>query len=94
MEAAYTRSIYNMIKALQERSEKDWFVYDKVLTKYWTRKGPYLITKVPEEKYNEFVLHCLDLGIIINPVYNQESIVPYGADLGVFNSLKNNPFDF
>ena len=94
MEAAYTRSIYDLIKALQEREEKHWFIYDKVLTKYFTRKGPYLYPKVPEEKYNDFVIHCLNQKIIISPDYTNPSIVPFKADKGVFSSLQKNPFVF
>ena len=94
LEVAYTRSIHNLIKALQEREEKDWFLYDSVLTKYWLREGPYLYPKVPEEKYDVFALHCLDCGLLINPQFNYASIVPYGADKGVFTKLKNSPFDY
>ena len=94
METAYTRSIYNLIKALQEREEKHWFIYDTVISKYWNRQGPYLLPKVPEDKYNNFVLHCLDCGILISPDYNNPSIVPFGADKGVFKQLKNSPFEY
>lgn len=92
--AAVTRSVYDLIKALQEREEKHWFIYDKVLTKYWTRKGPYLFPKVPEEKYSDFVLHCLDCELVISPDFNEVSIVPFGADYGVFRKLERNPFAF
>ena len=92
LEAAFTRSVYDLIKALQNRQEKDWFIYDTVLTKYWERKGPYLFPKVSAEKYDEFVNHCLKLGIAINPSYSEKSIVPFGADKGVFTVLKNSPF--
>lgn len=94
LQAALTRSIYNLIAALQEREEKQWFIYDSVITKYWNRKGPYLFPKVPEEKYNEFVLYCLDKGVVISPVYEIPSIVPFGADKGIFGSLKREPFNF
>ena len=90
--AAVTRSIYNLIAALQNRSEKDWFIYDTVLAKYWTRKGPYLFPKIAKERYADFVLHCLDCGVVISPVYDQPSIVPFGADRGVFAQLRKNPF--
>ena len=93
LQCGIARSIYNLIKALQEREEKDWFIYDPVLTKYWTRKGPYLEPKVPENVYNAFVLHCLALGIVINPDHKL-SIIPYGADKGVFTKLKNSPFKY
>ncbi|MBP5753219.1 MAG: hypothetical protein J6W60_10255 [Treponema sp.] len=94
--AAAARSIYNMIKALQERSEKDWFIYDKALTSYWERKGPYLYIKtdvVSKERYRDFICHCLDNSVVINPYYDKASIVPFGADKGVFSSLVKNPFD-
>ena len=92
VEVAVTRSIYNLIAELKVREEKNWFLYDPVLTKYWTRKGPYLYPKIPQEEYDAFVLHCLECEIIINPDFNQPSIVPFGADRGVFTKLKNNPF--
>ena len=94
LETAYTRSIYNLIKALQERTEKDWFLYDTVLTKYWERQGPYLYPKVGQDNYENFALHCLDCGIVISPDYNKPSIVPFGADKGVFTKLKNSPFEY
>lgn len=94
VQAGITRSLYNLIAELPERQEKDWFIYDTVLTKYWERKGPYLFPKIPREKYDDFVEHCLKLGIAINPSYNEKSIVPYGADKGVFTCLKNSPFEF
>ncbi|MCQ2242071.1 hypothetical protein [Treponema sp.] len=92
MEAAVTRSMYNLISALQTRQEKDWFIYDNIINEYWERKGPYLFPKIPMDRYKDFVLHCLDLGIVISPVYENPSIVPFGADRGVFTVLKKNPF--
>ena len=90
--AAVTRSIYDMIAALQSRSESDWFVYDGVLASYWERKGPYLYPKVEEPRYRDFLLHCLNEGIVISPDYTYPSIVPFGADKGVFSALRRNPF--
>lgn len=92
--AALTRSIYDLVKALQEREEKHWFIYDQIISKYWERKGPYLFPKVPESEYQAFVLHCLACHLVISPDYNQPSIVPFGADKGNFALLKNKPFDF
>ena len=93
LQTALTRSIYNLISELPLRQEKDWFIYDTILTKYWERKGPYLYPKISENKYEDFVKHCLDCNIVINPSYNEPSIVPFGADKGVFTKLKNNPFE-
>ncbi|WP_407398972.1 hypothetical protein [Treponema sp.] len=92
MEAALARSIHNLISALQTRQEKDWFIYDSIICRYWERKGPYLFPKIPMDSYRNFVLHCLDLGIVISPIYENPSIVPFGADRGVFAVLKKNPF--
>lgn len=94
LETGIARAIYNLISEIPNRQEKDWFIYDTILTKYWERKGPYLYSKIPSEKYDNFVLHCLDLGIAINPDYNSPSIIPYGADKGNFTKLKNSPFAF
>lgn len=94
LQVAITRAIYNLIQAMQTREEKDWFIYDQVLTKYFERKGPYLYPKIPENKYDDFLLHCLKFGICFNPDFNEYSIVPYGADKGVFTSLKNSPFKY
>lgn len=94
LNTAITRALYNLTAALQIREEKDWFIYDPVLTKYFERKGPYLRPKMDEEAYDKFLLHCLDLGIAFNPNYNEESIIPFGADRGVFTCLKNSPFSF
>lgn len=91
--ACIVRSIYNLIEALQCRQEKDWFIYDQLISRYWLRKGPYLYPKMPEEKYDSFVKHCLDCNIVISPEYETPSIIPCGADKGVFALLKKNPFD-
>jgi hypothetical protein len=94
LEVAITRSIYDLLKAIQERKESEWFIYDSIITNYWSRKGPYLYPKMDETKYEDFVIHCLSCNLVINPDYNNPSIVPFGADKGVFTKLKNNPFTF
>lgn len=92
--AAVTRSLYDLIKAIQEREEKHWFIYDQIISRYWLRKGPYLYPKVPEERYADFVIHCLENKLVISPDYSQPSIIPFGADKGNFSLLKNNPFEY
>lgn len=94
LQCAITKSIYNLKKEINIREEKDWFIYDTILTKYWTRKGPYLYPKIPKEQYDDFIIHCLSCSLVINPDYNSPSVVPYKADKGVFSKLKNNPFTF
>lgn len=85
--AAAARSVYDLIAALKERQEKDFFIYDKVLAKFFERRSCWLRPKVPQEKYDGFVLACLDAGVAINPDYNADSIVPYGADKGVLKKM-------
>ncbi|MCR5218672.1 hypothetical protein [Treponema sp.] len=92
LKAAMTRSVYNLLKALQTWQEKDWFLYDVYLKPYFTRKGPWLFPKVAEKDYEAFVLHCLDCHLVISPDYNIPSAVPFGAEKGVFELLKKNPF--
>ena len=94
LQAAVARSLYNMIAAIQVRAEKDWFIYDTVLRPYWTRRGPYLYPVVPRERYGDFFLHCLENELFISPFYDTPSIVPYGADVGVFRKLSRSPFTF
>ncbi|MBP3710291.1 MAG: hypothetical protein J6I73_07820 [Treponema sp.] len=91
--AGIARALYDMIATIPKRTEKDWFLYDTVLTNYWTRTGPYLYPKVAESTYDDFVRHCLDCTLVVSPDYNVPSIVPFGVDKGVFTKLKNAPFE-
>ena len=93
MAAGMCRAIYDVIKAQGEWREQDFFLYDPVLTKYWTRRGCYLFPKVSRERYADFVRHCLDCAIVISPDYDTPSLVPFGADRGVFTALKSKPFE-
>lgn len=88
--AALCRAIYDLISELDKRQEKNWFLYDSYLKNYFTRKGPYLYPKMKEENYDSFIKYCLDCKFAISPDFNIPSIVPYGADKGIFTFLKNN----
>ncbi len=94
LETAITRGIYDYLAEEKIRQEKDWFIYDTFLNKYFTRKGCHLIPKIPRDKYDEFVLYCLDKHIIINPSFEGQSFVPYKVDKGNFSAIKNSPFEF
>ena len=94
LEAAVTRAFYDYMAEEKIREEKDWFIYDTFLNKYFTRRGCHLISKVPREKYDDFVLYCLDNHIIINPHFEGETFVPYKVDKGNFSAIKNSPFEF
>lgn len=94
LEAAATRAIYDYLAEEAVREEKDWFVYDTFLNPYFTRRGCHLTPKISREKYDDFVLYCLDKHIIINPHYEGQSYVPYKVDKGNFSAIKSSPFAF
>ena len=86
--AAIIRSIYDFTDFLQTISEKELFIYDKALTPYFKRSGMILQPKIQDSAlYDQFVLFCLDNGVIINPELNGTSLVPFGCDKGVFSKL-------
>ncbi|OJF77054.1 MAG: hypothetical protein BKP49_04140 [Treponema sp. CETP13] len=88
--AAATRAIYSLIAEQKKRKENDFKRFDSSLKKYFSRKGPYLVPCIKE--YKDFVLHCLDCGIVINPNKSNFSIVPFGANPGDFRKLDKTPF--
>lgn len=85
--AAAARATYDLIAALKTRQEKEFFIYDKYLTKFFERRACWLRPKISQEKYDDFLLACLDAGVVVNPDYNADSIVPYGADKGVLKKM-------
>ena len=85
--AASARAIYDLIAAQKQRQEKDFFIYDKILTKFFERRACWLCPKVSEDKYDDFVLACLDAGVAISPDYHVDSIVPFGAEIGVLKKM-------
>lgn len=94
LKVAVARGIYDYIEEEKVRVEKGWFIYDTYLHNYFERNGCHLTPKVPKEKYDEFVLYCLDNQIVINPHYDGTSYVPYQVDKGNFTKIKNSPFAF
>jgi len=84
---ALSRSFADLSAALFERTEADWAQYDKYISPFWDRRGPYLVPKMRRSRYAEFFEKCLDNGILISPDYATPSIVPFAADAGEFKSL-------
>lgn len=80
--AAYTRSFYDLLNSLSLFAEKDFKANSKALEPFFTRNQCYLFPKISEEKYKDFVLKCLDAGIVISPDYNEPSIMPWRANPG------------
>lgn len=90
LSAAIIRAVYDYIDAMKKLQEKDFFLYDTVLTKYFHREGMILTPKITDPKlYDDFVLFCLDNGVVVNPQVGGKSFVPFGVDKGVFTKLKN-----
>lgn len=85
--AAIARSFADLGASLSERTELDWARFDRYISPFWDRRGPYLIPKMRESRYNEFFNKCLDKGILISPEYGTPSILPFVADEGEFKCL-------
>ena len=80
--AAYTRGFYDLLNSFSLFTEKDFKANSKALEPFFTRNQCYLFPKVSEEKYKDFVLKCLEAGIVISPDYNEPSIMPWRANPG------------
>ena len=80
--AAFTRGFYDLKIALGTFTESDFKANSKVFESFFTRNQCYLFPKIPETQYKDFVLKCLDVGIVISPDYNVPSIMPWRANPG------------
>lgn len=80
--AAFTRGFYDLKIALGTYTENDFKANSKVFEPFFIRNQCYLFPKISEEKYKDFVLKCLDIGIVISPDYNVPSIMPWRANPG------------
>lgn len=83
--AALTRSIFDLVKELTLRSEKDWQIFDDKLSKKFTRKGPYLYPKCSKQEYKTLFLNALENHVLLSPDYETPSIIPYNANQGDLN---------
>ena len=80
--AAYTRSFYDLLNSFSLFTENHFKANSKALEPFFTRNQCYLFPKISEEKYKDFVLKCLEAGIVISPDYNEPSIMPWRANPG------------
>lgn len=80
--AAFARGFYDLKIALGTYTENDFKANSKVFEPFFIRNQCYLFPKISEEKYKDFVLKCLDIGIVISPDYNVPSIMPWRANPG------------
>ena len=89
---ALSRALYDLKRFCSEYTEKDFSAFDDVLLLYFKRCGPYLTPVTDKKNYRSFVLHCLDCALLVSPLYEENSIIPFGANPGDFIKLKRNPF--
>ena len=80
--AAYTRSFYDLLNSFSLFTEKDFKANSKALEPFFIRNQCYLFPKIPETQYKDFVLKCLEAGIVISPDCNVPSIMPWRANPG------------
>ena len=80
--AAYTRGFYDLLNSFSLFTEKDFKANSKALEPFFIRNQCYLFPKIPETQYKDFVLKCLEAGIVISPDYNEPSIIPWRANPG------------
>ena len=80
--AAYTRGFYDLLNSFSLFTEKDFKANSKALEPFFIRNQCYLFPKIPETQYKDFVLKCLEAGIVISPDYNEPSIMPWRANPG------------
>ena len=87
--AAYTRGFYDLLNSFSLFTENHFKANSKALEPYFTRNQCYLFPKIPETQYKDFVLKCLDAGIVISPDYNVPSIIPWRANPGDIKKNSN-----
>ncbi|MFI3257074.1 MAG: hypothetical protein R3Y36_02120 [Spirochaetales bacterium] len=90
--AALSRAFYDFQKRKNTRSESDWQIFDNVLSEYFTRTGPYLQFNDTAGNYKDFVIHCIEHGILLSPEKIIPSIVPFDVTGGDLKKLQRNPF--
>ena len=87
--AAYTRGFYDLLNSFSLFTENHFKANSKALEPFFTRNQCYLFPKIPETQYKDFVLKCLDAGIVISPDYNVPSIIPWRANPGDIKKISN-----
>lgn len=84
---AYARAFFDMKTALGEYGEAQFKQFTKQLSPFFERKACYLFPKADIKDYESFVLKALDAGVVISPVKEIPSIVPWKANPGDLKKL-------
>lgn len=80
--AAYARAFCDLKTALGTYGENDFKQFSAQLSPLFDRRACWLFPKIPRDRYDDFVLRCLDEKIVVSPDYAIPSIIPWRANKG------------
>lgn len=80
--AAYARAFCDLKTALGTYGENDFKQFSAQLSPLFDRRTCWLFPKIPRDRYDDFVLRCLDEKIVVSPDYDIPSIMPWRANKG------------
>ena len=80
--AAYARAFCDLKTALGTYGENDFKQFSAQLSPLFDRRACWLFPKIPRDRYDDFVLRCLDEKIVVSPDYDTPSVMPWRANKG------------
>ena len=80
--AAYARAFCDLKTALGTYGENDFKQFSAQLSPLFDRRTCWLFPRIPRDRYDDFVLRCLDEKIVVSPDYDTPSIMPWRANKG------------
>ena len=87
--AAYARAFCDLKTALGTYNENDFKQFSAQLSPLFDRRACWLFPKIPRDRYDDFVLRCLDEKIVVSPDYDTPSIMPWRANKGDIKRIAN-----
>jgi hypothetical protein len=80
--AAYARAFCDLKTALGTYGENDFKQFSAQLSPLFDRRACWLFPRIPRDRYDDFVLRCLDEKIVVSPDYDTPSVIPWRANKG------------
>ena len=87
--AAYARAFCDLKTALGTYGENDFKQFSAQLSPLFDRRACWLFPKIPRDRYDDFVLRCLDEKIVVSPDYDTPSVMPWRANKGDIKRIAN-----
>ena len=87
--AAYARAFCDLKTALGTYGENDFKQFSAQLSPLFDRRACWLFPKIPRDRYDDFVLRCLDEKIVVSPDYDTPSVMPWHANKGDIKRIAN-----